>query len=58
MNKRDENRRSVVAQSKMVLIIEDEDILAENLQAHFRRCGWDARIACNGKAAAICNRRR
>ena len=36
-----------------VLIIEDEQIFAENLQTHFERCGWDARIACNGKLAVI-----
>ncbi|HXD38972.1 MAG TPA: response regulator [Ramlibacter sp.] len=37
--------------SKEVLIIEDEEILAENLQAHFRRSGWNARIASTGKSA-------
>jgi DNA-binding response OmpR family regulator len=42
-----------VAQGKKVLIIEDEQIFAENLQTHFERCGWDARIACNGKLALI-----
>jgi DNA-binding response OmpR family regulator len=42
-----------VAQGKKVLIIEDEEILAENLQTHFQRCGWDARVACNGKLAVI-----
>jgi DNA-binding response OmpR family regulator len=42
-----------VAQGKKVLIIEDEEILAENLQTHFERCGWDARVACNGKLALI-----
>ena len=36
---------------KKVLIIEDEEVLAENLQAHFVRAGWDARIALTGKAA-------
>ena len=40
-------------QSRKVLIIEDEEILAENLQAHFQRGGWDARIAASGKAAVI-----
>lgn len=39
--------------SKKVLIIEDEHVLAENLQAYFRRCGWDARIANTGKSAVI-----
>jgi CheY-like chemotaxis protein len=42
-----------VAQSKRVLIIEDEVTLAENLQAYFQRCGWDARIAATGKSAVI-----
>jgi len=42
-----------VAQGKKVLIIEDEQIFAENLQTHFERRGWDARIACNGKLAVI-----
>ena len=40
-------------QSKKILIIEDEDVLAENLQAYFQRCGWDARIAATGKSAVI-----
>jgi DNA-binding response OmpR family regulator len=42
-----------VSQPRKILIIEDEEILAQNLQTHFRRCGWDARIACNGKLAVI-----
>jgi DNA-binding response OmpR family regulator len=42
-----------VAQGKRVLIVEDEEIFAENLKTHFQRCGWDARIACNGKLAVI-----
>jgi DNA-binding response OmpR family regulator len=42
-----------MSQSRKVLIIEDEQIFAENLQTHFQRCGWDARIACNGKLAVI-----
>jgi DNA-binding response OmpR family regulator len=42
-----------VSQGKRVLIIEDEEIFAENLQTHFQRCGWDARVACNGKLAVI-----
>src|SRR6185369_1965679 len=44
---------TAVAAGKKVLIIEDEEVLAENLQTHFQRCGWDARIACNGKLAVI-----
>jgi DNA-binding NtrC family response regulator len=40
-----------MAQSRKVLIIEDEEIFAENLQAYFHRCGWEARVAGTGKAA-------
>jgi CheY-like chemotaxis protein len=47
------NEIPFVPQSKKVLIVEDEDVLAENLQAYFQRCGWDARIAGTGKAAVI-----
>jgi DNA-binding response OmpR family regulator len=42
-----------MTQSKKVLIIEDEQVFAENLQTHFERCGWDARVVCNGKLAVI-----
>ncbi|HXE46808.1 MAG TPA: response regulator [Ramlibacter sp.] len=38
---------------KKVLIIDDEEVFAANLQTHFERCGWDARVACNGKLAVI-----
>jgi CheY-like chemotaxis protein len=44
---------TLVPQSRKVLIVEDEEILAENLQAHFQRGGWDARIAGTGKSAVI-----
>src|SRR6185369_3471624 len=37
--------------SKKVLIVEDEAVLAKNLLHHFRRCGWDARIAGTGELA-------
>ena len=40
-----------MAPSNKVLIIEDEEILAANLQTHFQRSGWNARIASNGKSA-------
>jgi CheY-like chemotaxis protein len=40
-----------MAQSRKVLLIEDEEIFAENLQAYFHRCGWEARVAGTGKAA-------
>jgi DNA-binding response OmpR family regulator len=36
-----------------VLIIEDEEVLARNLQAYFHRCGWVARIARTGKSAVV-----
>jgi CheY-like chemotaxis protein len=36
---------------RKVLIIEDEEVFAENLKTYFKRCGWNPRIACNGKAA-------
>src|SRR6185369_16303439 len=45
--------RGASLQARKVLIIEHAEVLAENLQAHFHRCGWDARIACNGKLAVI-----
>lgn len=34
-----------------VLIIDDEEILAKNLQLHFQRSGWEARVAGTGEAA-------
>ncbi len=34
-----------------ILIVEDDDILASNLQEHFHRHGWETRIAGTGKAA-------
>ena len=36
---------------RKVLIVDDEEVLASNLQTYFRRCGWDARVACNGTVA-------
>src|SRR4051812_46525106 len=53
MMKKDESAAIRVGQGKKVLIIDDEEVLAHNLQTHFRRCGWDARVACNGKLAVI-----
>jgi DNA-binding response OmpR family regulator len=47
----DNHKEQVVSQFRKVLIIENEEILAENLQAHFVRSGWDARVAFTGKAA-------
>jgi DNA-binding response OmpR family regulator len=47
----DNDKGAVVSQFKKVLIVEDEETLAENLQAHFIRSGWDARIAFTGKTA-------
>jgi DNA-binding response OmpR family regulator len=46
-----ENERTFVTQSRKVLIVEDEEILADNLQVHFQRRGWDVRIASTGEAA-------
>lgn len=34
-----------------VLIVEDEEILAANIQTHIQRKGWEARIAPTGKHA-------
>jgi len=42
-----------VGHAKRILIVEDEAILGANLMTHFQRCGWDARIACNGKMAVL-----
>jgi DNA-binding response OmpR family regulator len=42
-----------VPHSKKVLIIDDEEMFAENLQTHFRRSGWNARIAGTGGSAVI-----
>jgi len=48
-----ENAAAGAGRGKRVLIIDDEEVFAENLQTHFQRCGWDARVACNGKLAVI-----
>jgi DNA-binding response OmpR family regulator len=55
MQKADHNESAAAGagRGKRVLIIDDEEVFAENLQTHFQRCGWDARIACNGKLAVI-----
>ncbi len=42
-----------MSQLKKILIVDDEDILARNLQAYFRRHGWEARIAGTGDSAVI-----
>jgi len=42
-----------VAHRNKVLIVEDEEILAENLQEFFHRSGWDARIAASGQSGVI-----
>ena len=39
-------------QNNKVLIVEDEEILAENIMTHIQRHGWEARIAPSGKHAA------
>lgn len=40
-----------MAQAQKVLIVEDEEILAENLMTHIQRCGWVARVAPTGRQA-------
>ena len=40
-----------VSPPRKILIIEDEEVLAENLKTYFKRCGWNPRVACNGKVA-------
>jgi two-component system OmpR family response regulator len=35
------------------LIVEDEEVLAKNLLAHFGHSGWDALVVGTGKAAVI-----
>ena len=40
-----------MAQPRKLLIIEDEEIFAENLQTYFERCGWEARVAGTGESA-------
>ena len=34
-----------------ILIVEDEEILANNLRLHLQRCGWDVCLAHSGRAA-------
>jgi len=55
MQKADDNENAAAGagRGKTVLIIDDEEVFAENLQTHFQRCCWDARVACNGKLAVI-----
>ena len=40
-----------MADSRKVLIVEDEEVLAGNLMTYLQRCGWEARVASTGKAA-------
>jgi len=47
------NMEHFVTRTRNVLIVEDEEILAENLQTHLHRCGWKARIAPTGNSAVI-----
>jgi DNA-binding response OmpR family regulator len=42
-----------VAQARKILIVEDEEILAENIMAYIQRCGWEGRIASTGKLAVM-----
>lgn len=41
------------AGARRVLIVEDEEILAENLKTYVQRRGWLARVASNGLEAII-----
>jgi CheY-like chemotaxis protein len=50
---RHDNEGTFVPQFKKILIVDDEEVHAENLQAYFQRCGWDVRIGGTGKAAVI-----
>lgn len=40
-----------MGQAIKVLIVEDEDILAENLIAYLQHFGWEAQVAPNGEKA-------
>jgi DNA-binding response OmpR family regulator len=51
-----QQQETSVAHSRKVLIVEDEELLAENLMTHLQRCGWEVRIACDGKSALIAAR--
>ena len=42
-----------MTQPTKVLIIDDEEVLARNLQLHFQRNGWEARVAGTGESAVI-----
>jgi two-component system response regulator AtoC len=50
---REDNKGTFVSQSRKVLIIEDEEVFASNLQTHLQRWGWDARIAGTGELAVM-----
>lgn len=41
----------IVLNNAKVLIVEDEETLAENIMAHLQRCGGDTRVAFTGKQA-------
>jgi len=43
----------VFENNNKVLIVEDEEILAANIQTHIQKNGWDARIAPTGKHAVL-----
>jgi DNA-binding response OmpR family regulator len=40
-----------VAQGAKILIVDDEELLAENLMTHLQRAGWEVRIAHDGTSA-------
>jgi DNA-binding response OmpR family regulator len=42
-----------VSKPGKILIVEDQDVLARNLQTYLRRLGWETRIAGTGESALI-----
>ena len=40
-----------MAQGTKILIVDDEELLAENLMTHLQRGGWEVRIANDGTSA-------
>jgi DNA-binding response OmpR family regulator len=40
-----------VPHTRKILIVDDEEIFADNLKNYCARCGWDSLVACTGKLA-------
>jgi CheY-like chemotaxis protein len=40
-----------VPHTRKILIVDDEEIFADNLKSYCARCGWDSLVACTGKLA-------